>query len=51
MYKNFLKRKIDLVLSLIGLIVLSPIFLIIAIAIKLDNPGPVLFRQKRIVLE
>lgn len=48
MYKNFLKRKIDLVLSLIGMIVLSPVFLIIAIAIKLDDPGPVLFKQKRV---
>lgn len=48
MYKSFLKRKIDLVLSLIGIIVLSPVFLIIAIAIKLDDPGPVLFKQKRV---
>lgn len=48
MYKTFLKRTIDFVLSLIGLIVLSPVFLIIAIAIKIDDPGPVLFKQKRV---
>ena len=43
-----IKRIIDLVLSLIGLVVLSPIFLIIIIAIKLDSKGPVLFKQKRV---
>jgi len=48
MYKRFFKRAIDLVLSLIGLIVLSPVFLIIAISIKIDDPGPVFFKQKRI---
>lgn len=48
MYKNFLKRTIDLILSLIGLVVLSPVFLIIALAIKVDDPGPVFFKQKRI---
>ena len=48
MYKNFLKRTIDFILSFIGLIVLSPVFLIIAIAIKIDDPGPVLFKQKRV---
>ena len=48
MYKNFLKRTIDLILSLIGLVVLSPVFLIIALTIKVDDPGPVFFKQKRI---
>ncbi|MED3985216.1 sugar transferase [Peribacillus simplex] len=43
-----IKRLIDILLSLIGLIILSPIFLIIIIAIKLDSKGPVLFKQKRI---
>lgn len=43
-----IKRLIDIVLSLIGLIVLSPIFLILIIGIKLDSKGPVLFKQKRI---
>ncbi|GAA0319306.1 sugar transferase [Bacillus carboniphilus] len=42
------KRLIDIILSLIGLIVLSPIFLILIIAIKLESKGPVLFKQKRI---
>lgn len=43
-----LKRLIDIILSLIGLVVLSPVFLILIIAIKLDSKGPVLFKQKRI---
>lgn len=43
-----IKRAIDFTLSLIGLIVLSPLFLILIIAIKLDSSGPVLFKQKRV---
>lgn len=43
-----IKRLIDIVLSLIGLIVLSPIFLILIIGIRLDSKGPVLFKQKRV---
>ncbi|WP_201319219.1 sugar transferase [Paenibacillus sp. EPM92] len=43
-----IKRLIDIILSLIGLIVLSPIFLFLIIAIKLDSRGPVLFKQKRV---
>jgi len=42
------KRVIDFVLALVGLIILSPIFLILIIAIKIDSKGPVLFRQKRV---
>lgn len=42
------KRLVDIILSLIGLIVLSPIFLILIIAIKMDSRGPVLFKQKRV---
>ncbi|NMH70536.1 sugar transferase [Bacillus sp. RO3] len=42
------KRLIDIILSLIGLIVLSPIYLILIIAIKIDSRGPVLFKQKRV---
>jgi len=42
------KRLIDLVLSFIALVILSPVFLIIAIAIKIDSKGPVLFKQKRV---
>ncbi|MHB8096743.1 MAG: sugar transferase [Erysipelotrichaceae bacterium] len=44
---QFIKRLIDIVLSLLGLIILSPIFILIIILIKLDSQGPVLFRQKR----
>lgn len=43
-----IKRLIDIILSLIALIVLSTIFLILIIAIKLDSRGPVLFKQKRV---
>ncbi|PFM78979.1 lipid carrier--UDP-N-acetylgalactosaminyltransferase [Bacillus sp. AFS077874] len=42
------KRIIDIILSLIGIFVLSPIFLILIIAIKLDSRGPILFKQKRV---
>lgn len=43
-----IKRLIDIILSLLGLIILSPIFLILIISIKLDSKGPVLFKQKRV---
>lgn len=46
----FLKRIIDVVMALIGLIILSPVILILITAIKLDSKGPILFRQKRIGL-
>lgn len=48
MYNKVFKRLIDIALSGIGIVVLSPVFLILAIAIKIDDPGPVFFRQKRI---
>lgn len=48
MYKNFFKRVIDIILSLIGLLLLSWLFLIIIIAIKIDSRGPVFFKQKRV---
>ena len=48
MYKHFFKRLIDVILSFIGGIVLLPVFLIIAIAIVIDDPGPVFFKQKRV---
>lgn len=48
MYKNCIKRIIDVALSGIGIIVLSPLWLILIIAIKVDDSGPVFFRQKRI---
>jgi len=42
-----LKRAIDFILALTGLVLLSPFFLILIIFIKLDSPGPVIFKQKR----
>lgn len=42
------KRVVDVVLSITGLIVLSPVFLILILAIKLDSKGPILFKQKRV---
>lgn len=43
-----MKRILDLLVSIIGLIILSPVFLILVIWIKLDSKGPVLFKQKRV---
>jgi len=48
MYKHFVKRMIDIVLSLLGIIVLAIPMLIVAIIIKVDDPGPALFKQKRV---
>jgi O-antigen biosynthesis protein WbqP len=48
MYKKGLKRAIDFVLSFLGLIILSPVFLALCLWIKLDSPGPIFFKQKRI---
>ena len=48
MYKRFIKRVIDLILSGVAILVLAFPMLIIAIAIKIDDPGPVLFKQKRV---
>lgn len=45
---TIIKRVIDFILSLIAIIILSPIFLVLAIWIKIDSPGPVFFKQKRI---
>lgn len=48
MYKHFFKRIFDFSLSLVAAIILIPIFLIIALAVVIDDPGPVFFKQKRI---
>lgn len=48
MYKNGIKRVMDFVISLCGCIILSPIFLILCVWIKLDSKGPIFFKQKRI---
>lgn len=48
MYRNFIKRVIDIVLSGLGIVILTPFWIAFAIAIKIDDPGPIFFRQKRI---
>ena len=48
MYQRFVKRLLDILLSGVGILVLLPVYLLIALAIKIDDPGPVLFRQKRV---
>ena len=48
MYRKFGKRFLDILLSGCGILVLSPVYLALAIAIKIDDPGPVFFRQKRV---
>lgn len=47
MYEK-LKRMIDFTLSILAVVCLSPFFLILIVAIKLDSPGPIFFRQKRV---
>lgn len=47
-YDKYIKRILDIILSFCGLVILSPIFLILALWIFIDDPGPVLFTQKRI---
>ena len=48
MYQKYGKRILDIILSGCGIVVLAPVYLILAIAIKVDDPGPVFFRQKRV---
>ncbi len=48
MYRHFLKRFFDILFSILILLLLSPVFLMAAIAIKLDSKGPVIFKQERI---
>lgn len=47
-YDKYVKRAIDVVLSFGGLVVLSPVYTVISLAIVIDDPGPALFTQKRI---
>ncbi len=44
----YVKRAIDMVLSFVGLVMLAPVFLLLALAVKLDSKGPVFFKQKRV---
>lgn len=48
MYQKGMKRLLDIVLSLMGIVVLAIPMLIVAVVIKVDDPGPALFRQKRV---
>ena len=48
MYQKYIKRLIDIILSGCGILVLLPVYALIALAVKLDDPGPVFFRQKRV---
>lgn len=48
MYQTYIKRGIDFILSLLGVILLSPLCLILMVLIKADSRGPVFFRQKRV---
>lgn len=48
MYKKMWKRCIDLLLSIVGGIILLPFIVVLVIVIKIDSPGPVLFKQKRV---
>lgn len=47
MYRK-IKRVLDTIISFVGLVILSPVFLILIIAIKVDSKGPILFKQKRV---
>ena len=47
-YEKVIKRLLDLILSFFGLVILSPVFLVLSLWIVIDDPGPVLFTQKRI---
>ena len=48
MYKHFVKRSLDIILSVIGIVICCIPMLVIAIAIKIDSPGPVIFKQQRL---
>ena len=47
-YEKYIKRILDIVLSFGGLVVLSPLYAAISLAIVIDDPGPILFTQKRV---
>ena len=48
MYAKYVKRWLDALLALAALVVLSPVMVLTALWVKLDSPGPVIFRQKRV---
>ena len=47
-YEQFIKRIMDIIISIVGIIITSPVMLITAVAIKLDSPGEVFFKQLRV---
>lgn len=48
MYRNYGKRLLDIILSGVGIVALAPLYAIITIALYIDDPGPIFFRQKRV---
>lgn len=48
MYRKYIKRLLDIILSGVGILVLLPVYGLVALALVLDDPGPLLFRQKRV---
>lgn len=48
LYEKYIKRGLDVVLSFAGMVVLAPVYAVTIIAIKIDDPGPVFFTQKRV---
>ena len=48
MYRHFFKRFLDIILSFLGMVILALPMLVLAVLVKLDSPGPVLFWQKRV---
>lgn len=48
MYEKYIKRTFDIILTLLGIIILSPLLLILCLAIKIDSKGPIIFKQKRV---
>jgi putative colanic acid biosynthesis UDP-glucose lipid carrier transferase len=50
-YRGVVKRLMDISLSLLGMLILSPLFVIVCIAVKLSSPGPVIFKQRRYGLD
>lgn len=50
MYRHFIKRLVDIIIAVLVLVILSPVFLVTAVAIKLESKGPVIFEQRRLGL-
>lgn len=50
MYRHFIKRLVDIIIAVLVLVILSPVFLITAAAVKLESKGPAIFEQRRLGL-